>query len=92
VLVFADNSNETAAGYANAMLISDRSWTATEIAALGGPTAIMVQPGSSALRTLAVSIAGSATDVTVDQPQPTRRRSMRGTNEVGDKHDKLRHQ
>ena len=94
VLVFTDNDNETAAGYGNAILISDRSWTQSEIAALGGPSAIMAKPTSSALalRTLAPSIAGGRNDLIVNKPQPTRKNTIKGTNEFDNKADKLKHE
>ncbi|MFN0301495.1 MAG: metallophosphoesterase [Burkholderiales bacterium] len=107
VLVFADNDSETAAGYANAMLISDRSWTATEIAALGGPSALMALPSSSTLQAVLPTnstlqtqlIAGSAKDIAKNKkdkkvrvPPATRKNTIKGTDEFDNKADKLKHQ
>ncbi len=105
VLIFADNNNETAAGYANAMLISDRSWTATEIAALGGPSALMALPGADTLQAAlpstsslqTQSIAGSTSDIAritrdqkVKMPPATRKFTIGDLNELDNKARKLR--
>lgn len=53
VHLFTDNSNETAAGYLNALLISPRSLTATEVAALGGPSKTLALPSNATLQAVA---------------------------------------
>lgn len=52
-LLFTDNSNETEAGYLNALMISARSLTATEVVALGGPSAVLALPSNAALQATA---------------------------------------
>ncbi len=105
VLIFSDNDNETAAGYANAMLISDRSWTATEIAALGGPSAILALPSSSTLQATSPSsstlqtqlITGSpnniekvGNDKKIRIPPATRKNTIKGTDERDNKARELK--
>ena len=67
VLLFADNSNETAAGYLNALLISPRSLTATEVAALGGASKTLALPSNATLQ----AVAGTSSLV-VQSPALTR--------------------
>ena len=67
VLMFADNNNETAAGYLNALLLSARSLTATEIAALGGPSKTLALPNNAALQAVA-----RTSEVIVQSPAVTR--------------------
>jgi hypothetical protein len=73
--VFTDNNNETAAGHVNAMLLGDRSWTASEIAALGGASATLALPGSGALQ---LQARAAANDVIVEMPPTTRSDRHRG--------------
>jgi 5'-nucleotidase / UDP-sugar diphosphatase len=53
VLMFADNNSETAAGFVNALMLSARSWTATEVAALGGPSKTLAVPSTATLQATA---------------------------------------
>jgi hypothetical protein len=91
LLVFADNNSETAAGYVSAMMLSDRSWSATELAALGGPSAVMVLPSTSALQSQART---NADNVIVEQPPATRKYNgqEKRKGEFDNKGDKLRSQ
>jgi hypothetical protein len=88
-LVFADNDNETAAGYVSALMLSDRSWTATELAALGGPSAIVAAPDSNALQ---AQTKANAENVIVQQPPAARkyRGPEQSKGEFDNKGDKLR--
>ena len=67
VLMFTDNSNETAAGYLNAMLLSPRSLTATEIAALGGASKTLALPSNAAQQA-----AARTSELIVQTPAVTR--------------------
>jgi hypothetical protein len=67
VLMFTDNSNETAAGYVNALMLSPRSLTATEIAALGVASKTLALPSNAALQ----AAAGTNT-LSVQTPAATR--------------------
>jgi 2',3'-cyclic-nucleotide 2'-phosphodiesterase (5'-nucleotidase family) len=87
--VFTDNSSETAAGYLNALLLSDRSWTAAEIAALGGPSAVMAMPSSGTLQ-MQARVAGQ--NVIVELPPATRADKRKDMFEIDNKADKLKHQ
>jgi hypothetical protein len=67
VLLFTDNNNETAAGYLNALMLNPRSLTATEVAAFGGPSAMLALPSTSSV--MATSPASRAV---VQMPMATR--------------------
>jgi len=71
--VLTDNNNETAAGYLNAMLLSNRSWTAAELATLGGPTAALALPSTGALQLQArAATAAAVNQVVVEVPAAAR--------------------
>lgn len=73
--LFTDNDNETAPGYLNALLLSNRSWTASELAALGGPAALLALPATATLQAMART-AAAVSDTVVEVPQAARRDTM----------------
>ncbi|MEQ1557693.1 MAG: metallophosphoesterase [Methyloglobulus sp.] len=72
LLAFTDDDSETAPGYLNAMLLSNRAFTATEIASLAGPSAIMTWPTSNA----ATQAASPLNGVSLSQPPTVYRGPM----------------
>lgn len=92
--VLTDNSNETAPGYLNAMLLSNRSWTAAELASLGGPSATLALPTAATLQLQArAATAAAVNEVVVDVPPAAARTERRaGEREFDNKARKLQRQ
>lgn len=93
-LLFVDDGSEMAAGYTNAILLSNRSWTVTEIAALGGPSAVMSLPSTATIQS-----KSTVTRAAVKKPPATRKnngfdfdKKRKGESEFDNKADKLQSQ
>ena len=91
VLVFVDDGSETAAGYANAIMLSDRSWAANEIATLGGPSATLALPSTATLL-MQMQAQAEKEKIIVEAPPATRRYTglERRKGEFDNKGEKLR--
>jgi 5'-nucleotidase / UDP-sugar diphosphatase len=90
LLAFTDDDGETAPGYINSMLISDRAFSATEIASLGGASTVMAWPPSSS----AAKVVSPFNGVMVTQPPLLDRGPMlqKGRHEYDNKGKKLKNQ
>lgn len=89
--VLTDNDNETAPGYLNALLLSNRSWTAAELASLGGPSATLALPTAATLQLQArAATAAAVNEVVVEVPPSVARAEHRhGERELDNKARKL---